>query len=199
MDINYVIRIYHEHSTDRTIRNYHTKQSTSSHRTNIPNTNTAIRITSWMRNGICCHIFQRIYSNTFRNAVKPTALLGLIRDKGLLSGLDAYLAPHLEEGSAGKKALDMFGLFNVTQMALEIPSTVPGISGKYGVQMNIVKPDIHPTTGNYFLQLFPLHDEVGINFGALPGPLQKFLSQNPNPWFGVTAQVVRNHGIELPL
>ncbi|EEU4008876.1 hypothetical protein E8G90_005278, partial [Escherichia coli] len=130
---------------------------------------------------------------------ETTALLGLIRDKGLLSGLDAYLAPHLEEGSAGKKALDMFGLFNVTQMALEIPSTVPGISGKYGVQMNIVKPDIHPTTGNYFLQLFPLHDEVGINFGALPGPLQKFLSQNPNPWFGVTAQVVRNHGIELPI
>jgi len=86
---------------------------------------------------------------------ETTALLGLIRDKGLLSGLDAYLAPHLEEGSAGKKALDMFGLFNVTQMALEIPSTVPGISGKYGVQMNIVKPDIHPTTGNYFLQLFP--------------------------------------------
>lgn len=31
------------------------------------------------------------------------------------------------------------------------------------------------------------------------GPLQKFLSQNPNPWFGVTAQVVRNHGIELPI
>ncbi|EER2026065.1 type III secretion system effector NleA [Escherichia coli] len=130
---------------------------------------------------------------------ETTALLSLIKDKGLLSGLDAYIAPHLEEGSAGKKALDMFGLFNVTQMALEIPSTVPGISGKYGVQMNIVKPDIHPTTGNYFLQLFPLHDEVGINFGALPGPLQKFLSQNPNPWFGVTAQVVRNHGIELPI
>ncbi len=34
---------------------------------------------------------------------ETTALLGLIRDKGLLSGLDAYLAPHLEEGSAGKK------------------------------------------------------------------------------------------------
>ncbi|EEZ7693259.1 type III secretion system effector NleA, partial [Escherichia coli] len=86
-----------------------------------------------------------------------TALLSLIQDEGLLSGLDKYLAPHLEEGSAGKKALDMFGLFNVTQMALEIPSTVRGISGKYGVQLNIVKPDIHPTSGNYFLQIFPLH------------------------------------------
>ncbi|EHX36031.1 non-LEE-encoded effector NleA domain protein [Escherichia coli DEC12C] len=51
--------------------------------------------------------------------------------------------------------MDMFGLFNVTQMALEIPSTVPGISGKYGVQMNIVKPDIHPTTGNYFYSYSP--------------------------------------------
>ncbi|HFO9265876.1 type III secretion system effector NleA, partial [Escherichia coli] len=61
---------------------------------------------------------------------ETTALLSLIKDEGLLSGLDKYLAPHLEEGSAGKKALDMFGLFNVSQMALEIPSTVPGISGK---------------------------------------------------------------------
>ncbi|EES5685556.1 type III secretion system effector NleA [Escherichia coli] len=175
-----------------------------------------------------------------------TALLSLIQDEGLLSGLDKYLAPHLEEGSAGKKALDMFGLFNVTQMALEIRSAVPGISGKYGVQMNIVKPDIHPTSGNYFLQIFPLHDEIGFNFKDLPGPLKNALS-NSNisttavstiasaatsaatsaastavsaitsaatsattstvttepkdliPWFGLTAQVVRNHGVELPI
>ncbi|EFF2838096.1 type III secretion system effector NleA [Escherichia coli] len=159
---------------------------------------------------------------------ETTALLSLIKDKGLLSGLDAYIAPHLEEGSAGKKALDMFGLFNVTQMALEIPSsTVPGISGKYGVQMNIVKPDIHPTSGNYFLQIFPLHDEIGFNFKDLPGPLKNALSnsnisttavstiastgtsattstvttepKDPIPWFGLTAQVVRNHGVELPI
>ncbi|HGU3044112.1 TPA: type III secretion system effector NleA [Escherichia coli] len=157
---------------------------------------------------------------------ETTALLSLIKDKGLLSGLDAYIAPHLEEGSAGKKALDMFGLFNVTQMALEIPSTVPGISGKYGVQMNIVKPNIHPTSGDYFLQVFPLHDEIGFNFKDLPGPLKNALS-NSNipttvstaastiasattstvttkpkdqiPWFGLTAQVVRNHGVELPI
>lgn len=155
-----------------------------------------------------------------------TALLSLIKDEGLLSGLDKYLAPHLEEGSAGKKALDMFGLFNVSQMALEIPSTVPGISGKYGVQLNIVKPDIHPTSGNYFLQIFPLHDEIGINFKDLPGPLKNALSnsnipttvstaastiasattstvttasKDPIPWFGLTAQVVRNHGVELPV
>ncbi|HFT8732145.1 TPA: type III secretion system effector NleA [Escherichia coli] len=156
-----------------------------------------------------------------------TALLSLIQDEGLLSGLDKYLAPHLEEGSAGKKALDMFGLFNVTQMALEIPSTVRGISGKYGVQMNIVKPDIHPTSGNYFLQIFPLHDEIGLNFKDLPGPLKNALSninisttavsaitsaatsattstvttepKDPIPWFGLTAQVVRNHGVELPI
>ncbi|ENK9284062.1 type III secretion system effector NleA [Escherichia albertii] len=158
---------------------------------------------------------------------ETTALLSLIKDKGLLSGLDEYLAPHLEEGSAGKKALDMFGLFNVTQMALEIPSTIPGISGKYGVQMNIVKPDIHPTSGNYFLQIFPLHDEIGLNFKDLPGPLKNALSngsipttavstiastgtsattstvttepKDPIPWFGLTAQVVRNHGVELPI
>ncbi|EPI9221312.1 type III secretion system effector NleA, partial [Escherichia coli] len=157
---------------------------------------------------------------------ETTALLSLIKDEGLLSGLDKYLAPHLEEGSAGKKALDMFGLFNVSQMALEIPSTVPGISGKYGVQLNIVKPDIHPTSGNYFLQIFPLHDEIGINFKDLPGPLKNALSnsnipttvstaastiasattstvttasKDPIPWFGLTAQVVRNHGVELPI
>ncbi|CTS49024.1 type III secretion system effector NleA [Escherichia coli] len=131
---------------------------------------------------------------------ETTVLLSLIKDKGLLSGLDAYIAPHLEEGSAGKKALDMFGLFNVTQMALEIPSsTVPGISGKYGVQMNIVKPDIHPTTGNYVLQLFPAHDEIGINYRDLQGPLKNVLSSDAVPWFGLTAQVVRNHGVELPI
>ncbi|WP_247152135.1 type III secretion system effector NleA [Escherichia coli] len=157
---------------------------------------------------------------------ETTALLSLIKDEGLLSGLDKYLAPHLEEGSAGKKALDMFGLFNVSQMALEIPSTVPGISGKYGVQLNIVKPDIHPTSGNYFLQIFPLHDEIGINFKDLSGPLKNALSnsnipttvstaastiasattstvttasKDPIPWFGLTAQVVRNHGVELPI
>ena len=157
---------------------------------------------------------------------ETTALLSLIKDEGLLSGLDKYLAPHLEEGSAGKKALDMFGLFNVSQMALEIPSTVPGISGKYGVQLNIVKPDIHPTSGNYFLQIFPLHDEIGINFKDLPGPLKNALSnsnipttvstaastsasattstvttasKDPIPWFGLTAQVVRTHGVELPI
>ncbi len=157
---------------------------------------------------------------------ETTALLSLIKDEGLLSGLDKYLAPHLEEGSAGKKALDMFGLFNVSQMALEIPSTVPGISGKYGVQLNIVKPDIHPTSGNYFLQIFPLHDEIGINFKDLPGPLKNALSnsnipttvstaaptiasattstvttasKDPIPWFGLTAQVVRKHGVELPI
>ncbi|EEW4468080.1 type III secretion system effector NleA [Escherichia coli] len=158
---------------------------------------------------------------------ETTALLSLIKDKGLLSGLDEYIAPHLEEGSLGKKTLDMFGLFNVTQMALEIPSSVSGISGKYGVQLNIVKPDIHPTSGNYFLQIFPLHDEIGFNFKDLPGPLKNALSnsnisttavstiastgtsattstvttepKDPIPWFGLTAQVVRNHGVELPI
>lgn len=158
---------------------------------------------------------------------ETTALLSLIKDKGLLSGLDEYIAPHLEEGSIGKKTLDMFGLFNVTQMALEIPSSVSGISGKYGVQLNIVKPDIHPTSGNYFLQIFPLHDEIGFNFKDLPGLLKNALSnsnisttavstiastgtsattstvttepKDPIPWFGLTAQVVRNHGVELPI
>ncbi|EES4952006.1 type III secretion system effector NleA [Escherichia coli] len=173
---------------------------------------------------------------------ETTALLSLIKDKGLLSGLDEYIAPHLEEGSIGKKTLDMFGLFNVTQMALEIPSSVSGISGKYGVQLNIVKPDIHPTSGDYFLQIFPLHDEIGFNFKDLPGPLKNALSnsnisttavstiasaatsaastavstiastgtsattstvttepKDPIPWFGLTAQVVRNHGVELPI
>ncbi|HFI1534792.1 TPA: type III secretion system effector NleA [Escherichia coli] len=173
---------------------------------------------------------------------ETTALLSLIKDKGLLSGLDEYIAPHLEEGSIGKKTLDMFGLFNVTQMALEIPSSVSGISGKYGVQLNIVKPDIHPTSGNYFLQIFSLHDEIGFNFKDLPGPLKNALSnsnisttavstiasaatsaastavstiastgtsattstvttepKDPIPWFGLTAQVVRNHGVELPI
>ncbi|EHW2458777.1 type III secretion system effector NleA [Escherichia coli] len=173
---------------------------------------------------------------------ETTALLSLIKDKGLLSGLDEYIAPHLEEGSIEKKTLDMFGLFNVTQMALEIPSSVSGISGKYGVQLNIVKPDIHPTSGNYFLQIFPLHDEIGFNFKDLPGPLKNALSnsnisttavstiasaatsaastavstiastgtsattstvttepKDPIPWFGLTAQVVRNHGVELPI
>lgn len=36
---------------------------------------------------------------------ETTALLGLIRDKGLLSGLDAYLAPHLDRRLSRKKSI----------------------------------------------------------------------------------------------
>ncbi|HGU2434758.1 TPA: hypothetical protein N7C74_005108, partial [Escherichia coli] len=76
-------------------------------------------------------------------------------------------------------------------------------------------------------QIFPLHDEIGFNFKDLPGPLKNALSnsnisttavstiastgtsattstvttepKDPIPWFGLTAQVVRNHGVELPI
>jgi len=124
--------------------------------------------------------------------------------------MERLVSPYLEDGSEGKKVLDTFGLFNVTQMALEIPSSIPGLSGKYGVQLNIVKPDIHPASGNYYLQVFPLHDEIGINYRDLPGPIQNLLtltgSENGTqtttdqvPWFGLTAQVIRNHGVELPI
>ncbi|EBA2750208.1 hypothetical protein OP554_003950 [Salmonella enterica] len=138
------------------------------------------------------------------------ALLSMLRNDGVLTTMENLVSPFLDDGSKSKKVLDTFGLFNVTQMALEIPSSIPGLSGKYGVQLNIVKPDIHPASGNYYLQVFPLHDEIGINFRNLPGPIQNLLttvsgengvqtSTDKVPWFGLTSQIVRNHGVELPI
>ncbi|ECF5974181.1 hypothetical protein FNI63_23070 [Salmonella enterica subsp. salamae] len=138
------------------------------------------------------------------------ALLSMLRNDGVLTTMEHLISPFLEDGSKSKKVLDTFGLFNVTQMALEIPSSIPGLSGKYGVQLNIVKPDIHPASGDYYLQVFPFHDEIGINFRNLPGPIQNLLttmsaengmqtSTDQVPWFGLTAQVIRNHGVELPI
>ncbi len=141
---------------------------------------------------------------------ESVALLSMLRNDGVLTTLESLISPYLSEDSKSKKMLDMFGLFNVTQMALEIPSSIPGLAGKYGVQLNIVKPDIHPASGNYYLQVFPLHDEIGINFRNLPGPIQNLLTTESSengvqttidqePWFGLTAQLVRNHGVELPI
>lgn len=95
-------------------------------------------------------------------------------------------------------------------MVLEIPSSIAGLSGKYGGQLNIVKPDIHPLSGNYYLQVFPLHDEIRVNYRNLPGPIQNLLTTTGSesstqtttdqvPWFGLTAQVIQNHGVELPI
>lgn len=105
-------------------------------------------------------------------------------------------------------------------------NTICSVANRYLRPAIRVKPDIHPTSGNYFLQIFPLHDEIGINFKDLPGPLKNALSnsnipttvstaaptiasattstvttasKDPIPWFGLTAQVVRNHGVELPI
>jgi non-LEE-encoded effector NleA len=114
-----------------------------------------------------------------------------------MQALNELIAPYMAPGSLGKLAIDKTGLFNVSQLALEIPSDILGISGKYGVQINIVKPDMYPLDSNYYLQIFPIHDEFGFN---LPQLLSACLPDGLLPaWCGFSAQIIRNHGVEIPL
>jgi non-LEE-encoded effector NleA len=130
--------------------------------------------------------------------ITPSAkgLLAAIRSNGFMRAMDDLVAPHLEPGSPGRNALDKFGLFNVNQVATVIP-TPWGMSHKFGIQANIVKPDIHPHTGNYYLQLFPVHNEIGFNlletFAA--SSLKDYLPE----WCGFGTQFIFNHGVELPI
>ena len=130
---------------------------------------------------------------------KPPAksLLEAIRTDGFMQALTDRIAPYMEPGSPGRIAVDKSGLFNVNQLALEIPMHLWGLSGKYGVQINIVKPDIFPHTGNYYLQVFPAHDEIGFN---LPETLSHILPKGLLPaWCGLSAQIIRNHGFNIPI
>lgn len=108
-----------------------------------------------------------------------------------MQAMTDLVAPHLKPGSAGRKALDQFGLFNVNQVAILIPPH------KFGVQVNIVKPDIHPHTGNYYLQVFPIHNELGFNLldTFIASRLQEYLPD----WCGLGAQIIFNHGVEFPI
>lgn len=120
-----------------------------------------------------------------------------MRSSGFMQAMTDLIAPHMEPGSPGRIAVDKTGLFNVNQIAAEIPMHLFGLSGKYGVQVNIVKPDIYPHTGNYYLQLFPVHDEIGFN---LPQTLRGVLPENCLPaWCGLSAQIIRNHGFNVPI
>jgi non-LEE-encoded effector NleA len=126
------------------------------------------------------------------------SLWAAIRSKGFMQAMTDRVAPYMEPGSAGRLAVDQTGLFNVTQLAVEIPAlSYFGVSLKYGVQMNIVKPDIYPHDSNYYLQLFPIHDEIGFN---LPQFLHAWLPKDFLPaWCGLSAQVICNQGFEIPI
>lgn len=129
-------------------------------------------------------------------------LLAAIRTAGFMQAMTDRIAPHMEPGSAARIAVDKTGLFNVNQLALEIPMHLWGLSGKYGVQVNIVKPDIFPVADRlprteYYLQLFPAHDEIGFN---LPQTLSYLLPKDCLPeWCGLSAQIIRNHGLNIPI
>jgi non-LEE-encoded effector NleA len=126
------------------------------------------------------------------------SLWAAIRAKGFMQAMTDRVAPHMEPGSPGRLAVDKTGLFNVTQLAVEIPAlSYFGVSLKYGMQMNIVKPDIYPHDSNYYLQLFPIHDEIGFN---LPQFLHAWLPKDFLPaWCGLSAQVICNHGFNIPI
>jgi non-LEE-encoded effector NleA len=124
-------------------------------------------------------------------------LLTAIRTQGFMQAINELIAPYMTPGSPGKLAIDKTGLFNVSQLAMEIPSDIWGISGKYGAQINIVKPDMYPLDSNYYLQIFPIHNELGFN---LPQVLSACLPDGLLPeWCGLSAQAICNHGVEIPL
>ncbi|HEY4317454.1 MAG TPA: hypothetical protein VGN04_07615 [Herbaspirillum sp.] len=124
-------------------------------------------------------------------AIPAQGLLAAIRSAGFMQAMTDLVAPHLKPGSPGRNALDQFGLFNVTQAALLLPPH------KFGVQVNIVKPDIYPHTGNYYLQLFPVHNEIG--FDLVDTFIASGLKDYLPAWCGLGTQLIFNHGVEVPI
>ena len=124
-------------------------------------------------------------------------LYTVLRSLRCVQAICDWVAPHMEPGSVGRTAVDRTGLFNVNQYAVEIPMDLPGLSTKYGMQVNIVKPNISPNTSNYYLQIFPAHDEIGFNLEKMfnPAGIDKLLPD----WCGVSAQIIRNHGFNIPI
>ncbi|MGI4813306.1 MAG: hypothetical protein ACRYG5_18435 [Janthinobacterium lividum] len=117
---------------------------------------------------------------------------------GFLNGtvieqLDRAAAPLLRGGCAIRRGVDQFGLFTVNQAAIEFPLGIPGLVGKYGMQMNLVRPRLPGSESNYFLQLFPVHDELGFDYLKMLG-----IDSSDVP-LGCGGQLVRNHGIEIQL
>jgi non-LEE-encoded effector NleA len=74
--------------------------------------------------------------------------LATVRSHGFTQALAEIITPMMVPGAAGKLALDATGLFNVSQLAADLPTDIAGVSGKYGIQINLVKPDI--CTGQYY-------------------------------------------------
>jgi non-LEE-encoded effector NleA len=124
-------------------------------------------------------------------------LMAALRMPGFRETMAARISPVLEQGSRSRRLLDRFGHFTVFQFALEIPLGPRGVSGKYGVQVNIVKPELRPGNSDFCLQLFPVHDELGFD---LPKALGSVIPRNCLPdWCGLSAQIVRNHGFNIPI
>ncbi|ENJ0754054.1 hypothetical protein AB0049_005318, partial [Salmonella enterica] len=115
-------------------------------------------------------------------------------DQNSQSILNRMLNELLVDGSHCRTCLDKFGLFTVNQLAVEVP-IAPGTSGKYGVQMNIIKADIYPPSAPYSLQLYPVHDEIGFNMSKTLGTLGNVFPD----WLGHGGQLVRNHGVDIPI
>ncbi|EBV3242573.1 hypothetical protein DOH76_24115 [Salmonella enterica subsp. enterica serovar Oranienburg] len=115
-------------------------------------------------------------------------------DQNSQSILNRMLNELLVDGSHCRTCLDKFGLFTVNQLAVEVP-IAPGTSGKYGVQMNIIKADIYPPSAPYSLQLYPVHDEIGFNMSKTLGSLGNIFPD----WLGHGGQLVRNHGVDIPI
>lgn len=122
------------------------------------------------------------------------ATTAFAEDQNSQSTLNRMLNELLVDGSHCRTCLDKFGLFTVNQLAVELP-IAPGTSGKYGVQMNIIKPDIYPPSAPYSLQLYPLHDEIGFNMSKTLGSLGEIFPD----WLGHGGQLVRNHGLDIPI
>lgn len=108
--------------------------------------------------------------------------------------IQSYVTELMADGSVCRKHLARYGIYNVNQLAVELP-IAPGTSGKYGFQMNIVKPGLDNIANGISIQLFPVHDEIGFNLSGTLGAIKNLLP----PWMAHSAQLVRNHGIDIPI
>jgi non-LEE-encoded effector NleA len=115
-----------------------------------------------------------------------------LQSPAVMNGLRTLVEQQTAPGTFLHQARDKSCFYNVNQCASELPLGFPGVTGKYGVQMNIVKPNDPNADADYYLQLFLVHDEIGLHTSSwLPPDTLPYSTH-------FRAQIVRNHGFNIP-
>lgn len=127
-----------------------------------------------------------------RDTTSLEATAECLQSPDVMNGLRTLVEQQTAPGTFLHQVRDKSCFYNVNQCASELPLGIPGVTGKYGVQMNIVKPNDPNADADYYLQLFPFHDEIGLHTSSWLPPETLPYSIN------FRAQIVHNHGFNIP-